>query len=171
MQYAFTSNPDLRASNPSHGTDIPGLGAANLGLGPSNPGLRASNLGQGGGNIWMDGRTDGRRRRKFPICECIGHRPLWGCCPSYFLHISKKNVKAGAMGTADPVTLLRLFHFLFFDFVCVSRRRDISFCSLYQLLIFILVGTYFIIVVFLCFSFPVQKSPRTSIGGQVHPFV
>ena len=52
---------------------------------------------------WMDGW-----RRKFPICECIGHRPLRGRCPSFPSDI-KKNVSAGATGTADHVTLLRLF--------------------------------------------------------------
>ena len=45
-------------------------------------------------------------KRKFFVCECIGHQPLWGRCPSFSSHAT---MNAGAMGTADHATLLWLF--------------------------------------------------------------
>ena len=39
----------------------------------------------------------------------IGHRPLWGRCPSH--HHTPTYTHRGAMGTADHLTLLRLFLF------------------------------------------------------------
>ena len=42
------------------------------------------------------------------MCECIGHRPLWGCCPSFSSHATNC---AGVMGTADHVMLLRLLRY------------------------------------------------------------
>ena len=32
------------------------------------------------------GWTDRSWRRKFSMCECEGHRPLWGRCPSFSSH-------------------------------------------------------------------------------------
>ena len=42
----------------------------------SGPHIWASGGTSGWPDIWTDGW-----RRKFPIYECIGHRPLQGCCP------------------------------------------------------------------------------------------
>ena len=96
-----------------------GLDQASLGpnqaswawLRPPLAGLRP-----GGADRWMDLHIDGQtdretdeqRKRKFLMCECIGHRPLWGCCPSFSSHATNC---AGVMGTADHVMLLRLLRY------------------------------------------------------------
>ena len=41
-------------------------------------------------------------------CDSISHRPLWGCCPSH--HYTFTSTIMGATGTADHLTLLRLFY-------------------------------------------------------------
>ena len=34
------------------------------------------------GRIWQAGGMEKEKKQKTPhICESIGHRPLWGCCP------------------------------------------------------------------------------------------
>ena len=47
------------------------------------------------------------------MCESIGHQPLWGRCPAPLLNF-KHNLHKQGMGTADHLTLLRLFTFLAF---------------------------------------------------------
>ena len=47
-------------------------------------------------------------KEKIPLCESIGHRPLWGRCPAPTLHYNLDLPKQGT-GTADHLTLLRLF--------------------------------------------------------------
>ena len=46
-------------------------------------------------------------KEKIPLCESIGHRPLWGRCPAPTLHYNLDLPKQGT-GTADHLTLLRL---------------------------------------------------------------
>ena len=49
----------------------------------------------------MDGWMDGWRRRKFPVCECIGHRPLQGRCPK------RKNLHNSV--SLKTILIIRLF--------------------------------------------------------------
>ena len=51
-------------------------------------------------------------KEKIPLCESIGHRPLRGRCPAPTLNYNHDLPKQGT-GTADHLTLLRLF-FSFF---------------------------------------------------------
>ena len=60
---------------------------ASLGLHQASLGLNGA-LGPGLGPLWWgsglggtDVQTDRWRIRKFPMWECIGHRPLQGHCP------------------------------------------------------------------------------------------
>ena len=46
-------------------------------------------------------------KEKIPLCESIGHRPLWGRCPAPTLNYNHDLPKQGR-GTADHLTLLRL---------------------------------------------------------------
>ena len=57
-----------------------------------------------------DRRTDRRKPEKIALCGIIGHRPLQGRCPSH--HLIPTYTNLGASGTADHVTLLRLFSFI-----------------------------------------------------------
>ena len=43
------------------------------------------------------------------MCESIGHRPLWSRCPAPSLNFKHNLLRLG-MGTADHLTLLRLFN-------------------------------------------------------------
>ena len=52
-------------------------------------------------------------KEKIPLCESIGHRPLWGRCPAPTLNYNHDLPKQGT-GTADHLTLLRLLSFSFF---------------------------------------------------------
>ena len=45
---------------------------------------------------------------KIPLCESIGHRPLWSRYPTPTLNYNHDLTKQG-MGTADRLTLCRLF--------------------------------------------------------------
>ena len=50
-----------------------------------------------------------KRKEKFRhMCESIGHRPLRGRCPAPSLNF-KHNLLRQGTGTADHLTLLRLF--------------------------------------------------------------
>ena len=49
-----------------------------------------------------------KEKEKIPLCESIGHRPLWGRCPAPTLNYNHDLPKQGT-GTADHLTLLRLF--------------------------------------------------------------
>ena len=59
----------------------------------------------GGGGTEKEEREE---KEKIPLCESIGHRPLWGCCPAPTLYYDHDLPKQGT-GTADHLTLLRLF--------------------------------------------------------------
>ena len=48
-----------------------------------------------------------KEKEKIPLCESIGHRPLWGHCPAPTLNYNHDLPKQGT-GTADLITLLRL---------------------------------------------------------------
>ena len=49
-----------------------------------------------------------RRRRNFPMCESIGHRPLRDRCPSN--HLMPTYTHLGVTGTTDYLMLLRPLH-------------------------------------------------------------
>ena len=49
------------------------------------------------------------------MCESIGHRPLRGRCPAPSLNFNHNLLKQGT-GTADHLTLLRLFSFPLFPY-------------------------------------------------------
>ena len=53
-----------------------------------------------------------RKPEKIVLCGIIGHLPLRGRCPSTIYYITTYTNR-GASGTADHVTLLRLFFFFF----------------------------------------------------------
>ena len=59
----------------------------------------------GGGTEEME-----EEKEKIPLCESIGHRPLRGRCPALTLNYNHDLPKQGT-GTADHLTLLRLFSF------------------------------------------------------------
>ena len=68
---------------------------------------------------------------KIVLCGIIGHLPLWGRCPSTIYYITTYTNR-GASGTADHITLLRLFFFTFFAFCffyyfLLKRWRDLVF--------------------------------------------
>ena len=54
------------------------------------------------------GTEEKEKEEKIPLCEGIGHRPLWGRCPAPTLNYNHDLPKQGT-GTADHPTLLRLF--------------------------------------------------------------
>ena len=60
----------------------------------------------------VEGGTEKEKKKeeeeKIPLCESIGHRPLWGRCPAPTLNYNHDLPKQGT-GTADHLTLLRLF--------------------------------------------------------------
>ena len=49
-----------------------------------------------------------KEKEKIPLCESIGHQPLWGHCPAPTLNCNHDLPEQGT-GTADHLTLLRLF--------------------------------------------------------------
>ena len=57
-----------------------------------------------------------RGRRKFPMCESIGHQPLWSYCPAPSPNFNH-NLHGQGTGTAEHLTLLRLFFFFAFLFL------------------------------------------------------
>ena len=58
------------------------------------------------------GQRRRRRRKKIPhMCESIGHWPLRGRCPAPPLNFQHNLLRQGT-GTADHLTLLRLFSLL-----------------------------------------------------------
>ena len=54
-------------------------------------------------------RAGTKKKEKIPLCESIGHRPP---CPAPTLYYNLDLLKQGT-GTADHLTLLRLFLFFF----------------------------------------------------------
>ena len=56
-------------------------------------------------------------KEKIPLCESIGHRPLWSRCPALTLNYNHDLPQQGT-GTADNLTLLRL---LFFKQWCLKK--------------------------------------------------
>ena len=68
-------------------------------------------------------------KEKIPLCESIGHRPLWGRCPAPTLHYNLDLPKQGT-GTADHLTLLRLLFsrifFLSFRGTVLSTRVPVK---------------------------------------------
>ena len=67
----------------------------------------------GGGGTEKEKKKE--EKEKIPLCESIGHRPLWGRCPAPSLNLNHKLLGQGT-GTADHLTLLRLFILFFFSF-------------------------------------------------------
>ena len=61
----------------------------------------------GGGGT--EEKEEKEEKEKIPLCESIGHRPLRGRCPAPTLNYNHDLPKQG-MGTADHLTLLRLFN-------------------------------------------------------------
>ena len=95
------------------------------------------------------------------MCESIGHRPLLGRCPATPLNFKHNPLRQGT-GTADPLTLLRLFLLLlsffcfsFASFVLHIFRSGIQSVSFFLLLFF----TSFLL---LLLSFFLSFDPRGS---------
>ena len=57
-----------------------------------------------------------KEKEKIPLCESKGHRPLRGRCPAPNLNYNHNLTKQGT-GTADHLTLLRLFSSSFFFYL------------------------------------------------------
>ena len=64
---------------------------------------------------WGEGKEEEEEEEKIPLCESIGHRSLRGRCPAPSFNYNHDLPKQGT-GTADHLTLLRLFFFLFYFF-------------------------------------------------------
>ena len=111
----------------------------------------------------------------------IGHRPLWGHCPTN--HLTPTYTHIGATGTADHLTLLRLFlfstHFyfnlilifLFFSFLTFSTNSALSqipecssfFYSSYQnFLLYILLSLDYLPYSFLHYFIVTRQIPYKS---------
>ena len=65
------------------------------------------------------------------MCESIGHRPLRGRCPAPSLNFNHKLLQQGT-GTADHLTLLRLFPF-FFPLFALFKSPPLSISSTFLL--------------------------------------
>ena len=68
--------------------------------------------------------SNGKRKlEKIALCGIVGHRPFRGRCSSHRLILTYTNI--GASGTAEHVTLLRLFSYgskvSLLSFLCASR--------------------------------------------------
>ena len=58
----------------------------------------------GGGGM----EEEEEKEEKIPLCESVGHRPLWGRCPGSSLKFDHNLLRQGT-DTADHLMLLRLF--------------------------------------------------------------
>ena len=61
----------------------------------------------GGGGTEEEETEEKEEKERIPLCESIGHRPLWGRCPALTLNYNHDLPRQGT-GTADHLTLLRL---------------------------------------------------------------
>ena len=64
-----------------------GIWALRLGFGPQDwdlglkAGIWASRLRYGPGGCGGGAKKEKEEKEKIPLCESIGHQPLWGRCP------------------------------------------------------------------------------------------
>ena len=59
------------------------------------------------------------------MCKSIGHRPLWGRCPVPSLNLYHNLLEQGK-GTADNLTLLRLFDGVIAMCICVTSENSLN---------------------------------------------
>ena len=76
--------------------------------------LRYGPGGWGAGTKKEEKEEEKEEKEKIPLCESIGHRPLRGRCPAPTLNYNHDLPKQGT-GTADHLTLLRLFMYHFYN--------------------------------------------------------
>ena len=86
-----------------------GIWASRLGYGPGgwDTGLEAEIWAWWWGGGTKENKKEEEEKEKIPLCESIGHQPLWGHCIAPTLNYNHDLPKHGT-GTADHLTLLRL---------------------------------------------------------------